>query len=145
MRRYRGRVIFGLGLLALVGLAVVGQFCLAAVYSPHGQIWIGPGGIEFSHGVNSGGWSTPVFPLREWNPTRLFELPFFGEVPNGKRIPVTELRLPWWMLLALWVTPSAIVSYVWRRRQSRRAFPVATPTQNPPMQRTATARVGDVE
>lgn len=69
----------------------------------------------------------------------VFQLPFFGDVPNSKQNSVSELHLPWWTLRVLWLISSRAAWYVSHRRKSRGGFSVTTATHNPPMQQTATA------
>lgn len=85
------------GLVVIVGMAVVGQFWQFDLYLPHGFLilFVSGGVVILSY------FSSLVFSGYE-----------------------TTAYLPWWLLLTSWCILTAIVWFLTRRRKEPQGFPV---------------------
>jgi len=120
MLRRSLRIFCVVGLVVIVGMAVVGQFWNFYFYAGHACIGEGPGGVVLAYSTFSE-WRAANERERDvdWTPKLLFLLPKWYTNHDMK-----SLLLPWWLLLSGWGFPTALIWRLTRRRKVGGAFPV---------------------
>ncbi len=118
------RIFCMVGLVVLLGLAVVGQFWAFEVDTPKVSLNEYSTGVAINYpGVNGwGAWHRLVTP---WTVSDLLQRPQWITF-NG----FTQIFIPWWLLLATWGLLTALIWRLTRRRKVGQGFPVE-PAKDP--------------
>ena len=113
------RIFSVVGLVVVVGMAVLGQFRVVGLTAPKNEIFMVPSGVWIEHNAAMGWDAYHYRGMLEWKLSDLLKAPRYGPVLNGAGI-----FLPWWLLLAGW---ALVLLLVWKRTRpdlAKRGFPV---------------------
>ena len=117
------RIFCVVGMVVIVGMAVVAQFGRCWLTMPHVDIAVDAVGIGSSAGSS---WWNIHFDRPEWSVRNLFYPPRLHLRPG-----YYEVYLPWWLQLATWGALTVLIFRLTRRRKSpRTAFPIEATTNS---------------
>lgn len=112
------RIICIVGLVVVLGLAVIGQFWAVGLVAPQNEIFMVSEGVWIEHNAAQG-WGTWHHSVMSWKLSGLLKTPSFSSVLDG-----TGIFLPWWLIFCGW---GLITLLVWRKTRHRNAnlgFPI---------------------
>ena len=116
------RIFFVVGFAVIFGMAVLGQFWKAVLYTPYACFVVIRTGVHIF--ITPGPWHATYQRLPEWHAKALFTLPNWWTEPNG------FLFLPWWLLLSTCGLLTVLIWRLNRRPKVGQGFPVE-PTAKP--------------
>ena len=123
------RISCVVGLVVIVGMAVVGQFADCTLFAPKGYIEVHAIGVQIAISADSYYFWDGMYrpPENSWSlQANLWWPSSFSEhmmgIPKGALLRV--LNLPWWLLLLTWGVLTALVWRLTHRRKIGQGFPV---------------------
>jgi hypothetical protein len=109
------RIFCVVGLVLMLGTAVVGQFWAFGSYRPLVHIAVEPAGVTLAY-LPPPGYHEYFHRVQEWSANELLTTP---RIWNG-----TGGFLPWWVLLLSWSLLTTLIWRLTRRRKISPAFPI---------------------
>jgi len=112
------RIFCVVGLVVIVGMAVMTQFWEFVLYTPYGLMAIQNDGTVFTS-YHASRWVTGFYRLPSFPVHVLYDTPNW-HVDSTK----ASLFLPWWLLLLTWGLLTAVIWRMTRRRKAKQGFPI---------------------
>ena len=123
------RIFCVVGLVVLLGTAVVGQFWGFVLVIPDIHVSWDSTGLQLGYG-SFNMWMAERFPDGPWSVQDPFSgLPEFSRT-HARGHTYSGVFLPWWLVLSTWCLLTIIILRMTRRRKVGTAFPIE-PTAKP--------------